>query len=987
MIDNFPSVHFRMSSGMDRSARVNLLFSVEAPERILQALYPYVDEKGRRALDSMLSVPLSAEPKRPADPELRSADDPPLLFVEYDDEDRPLLTELLRLLSQLERNNVLRIFSRLNLRPGDEWQPILDAKLQQASIIVPIISSDLLAQPRFEAFAKQAHRLAREGRIVVPLLARPALWEQTQLGLLEPLPADRRFLSSRSRSEREAALVDIAQALSRAAEAVSKPVQTPRQRSELLAPPPEPATAGQRPLDAPPPARPIYALDKIFPLTAGKLPKHNLVEPEEIFKLRDHLRTLGLGLIVEGPSGIGKTTAVRHALALLSQELGAGMPRSIWIKSRDPGDLQQLKKILVTGLSGGHLIIDDFHRLPAELRAQVADLIKVVADSEAQDAKVTIIGINPVGASLLSSGMDLKGRYEKETLRRQPAHKIRELIERGEQAANIRFEHKERIVEESHGCFFIAQMLCFYTAQKDGITDTWPLAQPKNVSLTADYAIDRVQQQLDDSFCEPLRDFASFSCPEAVGPRGATLALLYLLHASTRDSVNDSLRGTTSLSAAENRFPILGPGLRWLAEGDRLADLFEERPADTEAAGRKKASLREILYYNAGTLSAEDPQLFYYLTRLGWPAFIRDTGHDLAAVSWSRNEGLTFRSEPRKPSAVVRIPDSAEPRQPVLDLPQSFFLHLSDLHFQSAKQVTPFIDALEADLQDLAPLVPRLDGVVLSGDLTQVAEHAEFAAAEDFLRELRSIYKLAPQQVVLVPGNHDGSWTWSRTAYPDPLPPNPQPDEAAYRKRFEAFADFHQSVLGLPYPLDFERQATLHPFGAQKVLFLGLNSAWQCDHLPAHRGRATINEVALANALRTVRREPAYADWLKIAVWHHPVQSDGEDRIKNTGFLDRMAQAGFRLGMHGHMHTAQLHQHAYDVTANGRQLRLLGAGTFGAPTAEWRSGVPLQYQILCINKACVKVLSRCRDNPEGPWRGDGRWVAGTEARTYYEIEL
>jgi hypothetical protein len=87
------------------------------------------------------------------------------------------------------------------------------------------------------------------------------------------------------------------------------------------------------------------------------------------------------------------------------------------------------------------------------------------------------------------------------------------------------------------------------------------------------------------------------------------------------------------------------------------------------------------------------------------------------------------------------------------------------------------------------------------------------------------------------------------------------------------------------------------------------------------------------------------------------------------------------------VHSAQLAQHAYDVTANGRKLRLLGAGTFGAPTKEWRSGIPLQYQILCIQKSQVRVLSRCRDNPEGPWRGDGRWVDGANARTYYDIKL
>lgn len=348
---------------------------------------------------------------------------------------------------------------------------------------------------------------------------------------------------------------------------------------------------------------------------------------------------------------------------------------------------------------------------------------------------------------------------------------------------------------------------------------------------------------------------------------------------------------------------------------------------------------------------------------------------------------MHLSAQEHRPSVVDLTTSLQKLLLPPLDLPPTFFLHLSDLHFQSTRQVTLFIDALEADLNELSDLVPRLDGVVLSGDLTQVATPAEFTAAEAFLRELRNIYKLRPQQLVLVPGNHDGNWDRSRAAYPDPLPPGSQPDEMHYQKRFEAFANFYQSVCEQSYPLEFERQATLHQFEANKVLFLGLNSAWQCDHLPEHQGRASIHEGALASGLQIVRREPRYTDWLKIAVWHHPVQSDGEDRIKNIGFLDRLAQAGFRLGMHGHMHMAQTTQHAYDMTANGRRLRLLGAGTFGAPTRDWRSGIPLQYQILCIQKARFKVLSRCRDNPEGPWRADGRWVVGAETRSYYEDDL
>ena len=100
-------------------------------------------------------------------------------------------------------------------------------------------------------------------------------------------------------------------------------------------------------------------------------------------------------------------------------------------------------------------------------------------------------------------------------------------------------------------------------------------------------------------------------------------------------------------------------------------------------------------------------------------------------------------------------------------LPSSYILHLSDLHFVESGQINTFLQTLEADLLDLKAEIPRLDGIVVSGDLTQRATAAEFVQATEFLRELRSIFKLPRQQLVLVPGNHDGSWDVSREAYPE----------------------------------------------------------------------------------------------------------------------------------------------------------------------------------------------------------------------------
>ncbi|MEO1318214.1 MAG: ATPase, partial [Pseudomonadota bacterium] len=50
--------------------------------------------------------------------------------------------------------------------------------------------------------------------------------------------------------------------------------------------------------------------------TSG-VPAHTFVHPQEYPRLVLNLQTAGRGLVVEGPSGIGKTTAVENALAEL----------------------------------------------------------------------------------------------------------------------------------------------------------------------------------------------------------------------------------------------------------------------------------------------------------------------------------------------------------------------------------------------------------------------------------------------------------------------------------------------------------------------------------------------------------------------------------------------------------------------------------------------------------------------------------------------
>jgi hypothetical protein len=92
------------------------------------------------------------------------------------------------------------------------------------------------------------------------------------------------------------------------------------------------------------------------------LPTFTFVQPAEYDHLKVALRTAGRGVVVEGPSGIGKTTAVRKAAA----EMGLG-DRAQMLSGRNPGDIEIIAVIPITK-DVGMVIIDDFHRLDETTR-------------------------------------------------------------------------------------------------------------------------------------------------------------------------------------------------------------------------------------------------------------------------------------------------------------------------------------------------------------------------------------------------------------------------------------------------------------------------------------------------------------------------------------------------------------------------------------------------------------------------------------------
>ncbi|NEO23661.1 MULTISPECIES: HEAT repeat domain-containing protein [unclassified Moorena] len=333
-----------------------------------------------------------------------------------------------------------------------------------------------------------------------------------------------------------------------------------------------------------------------------------------------------------------------------------------------------------------------------------------------------------------------------------------------------------------------------------------------------------------------------------------------------------------------------------------------------------------------------------------------------------------------------------------------YILHLSDLHITTLDQATLWSNQLAQDLtQDLD--IPHLDALILSGDIANYSTTEEYQAAQQFLHNFRQEFPLDPKQIVLVPGNHDLNWELSEDAYDlrdrkkyqgkleegHYIEESPRAiwvrDDTKYQQRFAHFSQFYQAIKGQAYSLDYDEQAIIDHFPEQNLLILGLNSAWQLDH--HFRARASIHPGALSKALTKIRRNPDYVNCLKIAVWHHPLNSDGSDRITDQGFMQQLAVAGFRLFLHGHIHKAQASLFPYDLSRDGRKLHGICAGTFSAPTFELRSAYPWQYNLLKINDNQLTVYTRRREEENGAWKPDSRWTQGPGLGSldYYSIDL
>jgi 3',5'-cyclic AMP phosphodiesterase CpdA len=179
-------------------------------------------------------------------------------------------------------------------------------------------------------------------------------------------------------------------------------------------------------------------------------------------------------------------------------------------------------------------------------------------------------------------------------------------------------------------------------------------------------------------------------------------------------------------------------------------------------------------------------------------------------------------------------------------------------------------DVLERIIADLK--AQAVDHIAVTGDLINLSLAAEFAPARAFLARLGS-----PQDVTLVPGNHD-TYVWSKRRHP-------QLHWADYM-RGDASAD---AVPQFPF---VRRRGPL--------ALIGVTTA-----VPTLPFQAT-GRLGAAQLARLATLLDEHAGKFRVVLMHHPPQTKAQWRsrrlIDGDAFISVLKQHGAELVLHGHEH-------------------------------------------------------------------------------------
>ena len=255
------------------------------------------------------------------------------------------------------------------------------------------------------------------------------------------------------------------------------------------------------------------------------------------------------------------------------------------------------------------------------------------------------------------------------------------------------------------------------------------------------------------------------------------------------------------------------------------------------------------------------------------------------------------------------------------------------------------------------PAALQLDGrpdpntrviLAVTGDLTETAEDTQFSDADAFIKCCSEAtitgWNVRPQDVFVVPGNHDLQW-----------------DKQTVTGRWLGFSNLYGNLRN-------SRIDPANPYGLTRVIdqsadgliVAEINSAAYIKKELENRGQ--VDQAAITSLRAELERinPAARHSAIKVAlVHHHPVQlpglaeaSEGYSAIVNSNaLLERLREYGFHVILHGHKHVpftfwydpacAWISNHAYP-------LMIAAGGTVSSTEIAPGPGVTNSYNVITL---------------------------------------
>src|SRR6266704_361408 len=113
------------------------------------------------------------------------------IFFCYAHEDKQHLDRLKKQLKPLQRQAIIEIQYDGDICAGTEWEPEIKKYLNEAQIILLLVSPDFMASDYCDSIemTRALERHKRREACVVPIILRPVAWKDT-LGNLQALPTN-----------------------------------------------------------------------------------------------------------------------------------------------------------------------------------------------------------------------------------------------------------------------------------------------------------------------------------------------------------------------------------------------------------------------------------------------------------------------------------------------------------------------------------------------------------------------------------------------------------------------------------------------------------------------------------------------------------------------------------------------------------------------------------------------------------------------------